>query len=265
MAGIQKVKNVIAVSSCKGGVGKSTVSVNLACALQQLGLKIGLFDADLYGPSLPTMISPESAHVYADEKDPQKIAPIEFAGLKCMSYGFAAQNKTAIMRGPMASNLVAQLIGQTNWDDLDYLVIDFPPGTGDIQLTLCQELRLKAAVIVTTPQRLAYVDVVKGIEMFDSLKVPTIAVVENMAYYQCSKCDEKHRIFGAGFTQQLIDSFGIKNSFEVPIMQEISQMSDSGTPFVLTLPESVPIVQTYKEIAQKVDQEVSNLDKNGAA
>ena len=135
-----------------------------------------------------------------------------------MSYGFAASNKTAIMRGPMASNLVAQLIGQTNWDELDYLVVDFPPGTGDIQLTLGQELRLKAAVIVTTPQKLAYVDVVKGIEMFDSLKVPTIAVIENMAYFKCSACDEKHRIFGPGYTQQLVDSFGIKNSFEVPIL-----------------------------------------------
>ena len=159
-----------------------------------------------------------------------------------MSYGFAASNKTAIMRGPMASNLVAQLVGQTNWEDLDYLVVDFPPGTGDIQLTLGQELRLKAAVIVTTPQKLAYVDVVKGIEMFDSLKVPTIAVVENMAYYKCSSCDTKHRLFGTGYTQQLVDSFGIKNSFEVPILEDISAMSDAGTPFVLTLPESVPVV-----------------------
>ena len=181
-----------------------------------------------------------------------------------MSYGFAASNKTAIMRGPMASNLVAQLMGQTNWDELDYLVVDFPPGTGDIQLTLGQELRLKAAVIVTTPQKLAYVDVVKGIEMFDSLKVPTIAVIENMAYFKCSACDEKHRIFGPGYTQQLVDSFGIKNSFEVPILQEISAMSDSGTPFVLTLPESVPIVQVYKEIAQKVDQEVRELGRGNA-
>ncbi len=160
-----------------------------------------------------------------------------------MSYGFAGQsNKASIMRGPIASNLVTQLVGNTNWGDLDYLIIDFPPGTGDIQLTLGQEVALKAAVIVTTPQKLAYVDVVKGIEMFDQLKVPTIAVVENMSYYKCTKCEEKHKIFGLGYTKQLKDSFGIKSSFEVPIVEEIAHMSDSGTPFVLTLPETTDIV-----------------------
>lgn len=153
------------------------------------------------------------------------------------------------MRGPIASNLVSQLIGNTNWGDIDYLVVDFPPGTGDIQITLGQEVTLKGAVIVTTPQKLSYVDVIKGIEMFDSLKVPTISVIENMSYYKCSNCDVKHKIFGMGFTNQLKTSFGIQNSFEIPIMDEISKMSDSGTPFVLTLPESLEIVQTYTQIA----------------
>ena len=132
MQGLSGVRNVVAVSSCKGGVGKSTVSVNLAYSLAKLGLKVGIFDADLYGPSLPTMISPEMAHLYQDEEDPNRIKPIEFAGVKAMSYGFAATSKAAIMRGPMASNLVAQLIGQTKWEDLDYLIVDMPPGTGDI-------------------------------------------------------------------------------------------------------------------------------------
>ena len=132
MSGLKDVKNILAVYSCKGGVGKSTVAVNLAFSLMNLGKKVGIFDADLYGPSLPTMISPDNANLYQDEKDPTKIMPVEFAGIKAMSYGFAAQNKTAVMRGPMASNLVAQLVGSTKWEELDYLVIDFPPGTGDI-------------------------------------------------------------------------------------------------------------------------------------
>jgi Mrp family chromosome partitioning ATPase len=136
MVGLKDVKNIIAVSSCKGGVGKSTVAVNFAYSLQKLGYKVGIFDADIYGPSLPTMISPDVPHLFQDENDPNKIAPVMFSGVKCMSYGFATSGKSAIMRGPMISNLVVQLIGQTNWGDVDYLVIDFPPGTGDIQITL---------------------------------------------------------------------------------------------------------------------------------
>ena len=157
----------------------------------------------------------------------------------------------------MVSNLVTQLVGQTNWGDVDYLVIDFPPGTGDIQLTLCQELNLTAAVIVTTPQKLSYVDVVKGIEMFDSLNVPTVALVENMSYYKCGSCDTKHKIFGEGHTKQIVESYGISNSFEMPIMEDIAHMSDSGTPFVMALPDSMDIVQTYKDLAASVTEELS--------
>ena len=181
------------------------------------GHSVGIFDADLYGPSLPTMISPEHAHLHQDQEDPNQIAPVMFSGVKCMSYGFASSSGASIMRGPMVSQIVTQLVGQTNWGNLDYLIIDFPPGTGDIQLTLGQELKLTAAVIVTTPQRLSYVDVIKGIEMFDSLKVPTVSLVENMSFYQCSNCDEKHRIFGEGHTTQIKSNYGIQSSFEVPI------------------------------------------------
>lgn len=268
--GLQKVKNIIAVSSCKGGVGKSTVAVNLAYAISSMYMdyQVGIFDADLYGPSLPTMISPQSTQLFQDEHDPTMIAPIEFSGVKAMSYGFVAQNSAkghgaAIMRGPIASNLVNQLIGNTNWGELDYLIVDFPPGTGDIQLTLGQEVNIKAAVIVTTPQKLAYVDVIKGIEMFDQLKVPTIAVVENMSYFKCGKCEEKHKIFGKGYTQQLKDGFGIKNSFEIPIIEDIAAMSDQGTPFVLTLPETTDLVQVYHSLANSVINEISNLEKSG--
>ena len=268
--GLQKVKNIIAVSSCKGGVGKSTVAVNLAYAISSMYMdySVGIFDADLYGPSLPTMISPENTQLFQDEHDPTMIAPIEFSGVKAMSYGFVAQNAAkghgaAIMRGPIASNLVNQLIGNTNWGELDFLIVDFPPGTGDIQLTLGQEVNLKAAVIVTTPQKLAYVDVIKGIEMFDQLKVPTIAVVENMSYFKCGKCDEKHKIFGHGYTQQLKDGFGIKNSFEIPIIEDIASMSDKGTPFVLTLPETTDLVQVYHSLANSVINEIANLEKSG--
>lgn len=142
-----------------------------------MGLRVGILDADIYGPSLPTMISPKQPRLYADTENSNLIAPVEFGGIKIVSYGFAAANRRAVMRGPMVSQLIKQLATQTNWGDLDALVVDFPPGTGDIQITLCQELPLKGAVIVTTPQRLSFVDVVKGIEMFDELKVPTLAVV----------------------------------------------------------------------------------------
>ena len=175
----------------------------------------------MYGPSLPTMVKASVESIYQDESDPSLIAPILFSDVKCMSYGFATAgkvNQAAVMRGPMVSNLVSQLVGQTNWGELDFLVVDFPPGTGDIQLTLGQELNITGAVIVTTPQKLSYVDVVKGIEMFDSLKVPTLALVENMSYFKCGSCDTKHKIFGEGFNDQIKESYGIVNSVEVPIV-----------------------------------------------
>lgn len=163
------------------------------------------------------------------------------------------------MRGPMVSQLVTQLVRSTNWGELDYLLIDFPPGTGDIQLSLCQELSLDGAIIVTTPQKLSYVDVVKGIEMFDDLKVPTLAIVENMSYFNCGTCNTEHKIFGSGHTEQLKSQFGIKNSFNLPLLPEVSKFSDSGVPAVLALPDGVEIVEQYSSIARSVMTELDEI------
>lgn len=260
--GLEKVATIIAVSSCKGGVGKSTVAVNLAYALSLLGGKVGLFDADVYGPSLPTMVSPARTDLFMEN---ELIVPLEFEGVKLMSFGFATPDGgAAIMRGPMVSQVINQLLTTTNWGELDYLVLDLPPGTGDIQLTLTQLIPITAAVIVTTPQQLSYVDVVKGIQMFDKLKVPTVAVVENMSYFQCPGCGTRHHLFGQGARQRLVEQFGIRNSFEVPLRPEVSRLSDRGTPVVLADREG-PAAAPYREIAASVVQEISKLKHGGVA
>jgi len=257
---LENVKHILAVSSCKGGVGKSTVATNLAFSMSKLGKKVGIFDADVYGPSLPTLVNTEDFGLRADVDTPEKIVPHEYDGVKAMSYGFVAKGQRAIMRGPMVSGLITQLIRNTNWGELDFLVLDMPPGTGDIAITLGQEITISAALIVTTPQKLAYVDVIKGLEMFDSLKVPTVGILENMSYFKCDGCDKKHRIFGMGYTDQIIQQFGIKNAFELPIMPEIAQLSDEGAPAVLALPEGVELVQRYLQIADSVIDECEKLE-----
>lgn len=260
--GLQSVENIIAVSSCKGGVGKSTVAVNLAYSLARKGAKVGIFDADVYGPSLPTMVSPADTGLYMEN---DLIQPPVYEGVKLMSFGFVSApqgNGPAIMRGPMVTQVINQLLTTTNWGDLDYLVIDFPPGTGDIQLTLTQLIPIRAALIVTTPQKLSFVDVVKGIQMFDKLKVPTIGVVENMAYFECGKCGERHYLFGQGARAQLVEQFGIRNSFEVPVLPEISRHGDTGRPLVLD-GDGTKIGAIYSEITDSVVREVSKV-KHGA-
>ena len=257
--GLAKVKNIIAVSSCKGGVGKSTVSVNLAFALMQRNKKVGIFDADIYGPSLPTMISPKDATLRTYEDSPEIIIPIEFSGIKAMSFGFAAPGRRAIMRGPIVSNLVTQLVCNTDWGDLDYLIVDMPPGTGDIQISLCQELNFTGGVVVTTPQKLSFIDVVKGIEMFDELKIPILCVVENMSYYTCDNCDKKHHIFGKGYVNMLQKQFGIEDSFSLPIDPMISRVSDLGSPYVLIAPETTSSQATFKQISENLISKVEDL------
>jgi len=257
--GLKNIKKIIAVSSCKGGVGKSTVSVNLAFSLKKLGKSVGIFDADIYGPSLPTMISSENAILETYEDRPKEIIPIEFEGIKAMSFGFAVKGKKAVMRGPMVSSVVTQLATQTDWGELDYLIVDMPPGTGDIQITLCQELKFDGAVIVTTPQKLSFIDVVKGIEMFDDLRVPTIAAVENMAAFECDHCHHLHYPFGPGYLNMLQQQFGMKHSVAIPVYSEIAKYSDMGSPVVLTLPEEHPVVQLYNTLARNVDEEAEKL------
>lgn len=211
---------IIAVSSCKGGVGKSTVAALLARAMQQEGLAVGLLDADLFGPSVPTLFNAHNVDVYMSG---DILMPVDVMGLKLMSFGFLIGDSPAVMRGPMVSGYVQQILTRTNWGKLDYLVIDMPPGTGDIQLTITQRARLSGAVIVTTPQALSLADVAKGIVMFEKVDVPVLGVVENMSYFVCDGCGKKHHVFGTG-TQSLQARFGLSSLAEIPILPGISNV-----------------------------------------
>jgi Mrp family chromosome partitioning ATPase/DUF971 family protein len=251
---LDNVGAIIAVGSCKGGVGKSTTAVNLAFSLAAQGAKVGLMDADIYGPSLPTMVSPDSREV---EFINGRIKPLVSCGVKLMSFGYINPD-SAIMRGPMIANVLNQLLTTTEWGDLDYLVLDMPPGTGDVQLTLCQILNITAAVIVTTPQKLSFVDVAKGIDMFTKVEVPSVAVVENMAYFVAPESSVKHYIFGRGHRTRLQEEYGIANAFSMPIEPMLSEQSDVGVPYVISHPDSDSAIE-YRRIASSVVQEVAKL------
>ena len=343
-SGLSGVRHIIAVSSCKGGVGKSTTSVNLAYSLRALGYKVGIFDADLFGPSLPTMITPDDDNVRFIER---QIAPLENNGVKLMSFGYV-NDGSAIMRGPMVTQLLDQFLSMVHWGDLDYLILDMPPGTGDVQLTLTQRLDITAAVIVTTPAQLSFVDVERGVEMFNTVNVPCISVVENMAYIDSTtlgggSCEantemtaeteaatdmdlnnlaeafiqelvaangggdivrtdtdedmeqieqlaerlvdiveksnigggggtgtgttssgssgaspERIQIFGKGHKERLAKSFGIENTFSVPLLDKIASHGDSGKPYVLENPKS-NVSQIYTSLAETVVSEVAKL------
>ncbi|MFT5128547.1 MAG: Mrp family chromosome partitioning ATPase/DUF971 family protein [Rhodothermales bacterium] len=257
--GLSKVKHIIAVGSCKGGVGKSTVAVNLAFAIAASGAKVGIFDADIYGPSLTTMVKTKMEGLYLG--DDKLIVPAEYEGVKLMSFGYVTAGP-AILRGPIVTNHLNQLLTGTNWGELDYLILDMPPGTGDVQLTICQLLPVTAAVMVTTPQQISFVDVVKGIQMFERLKVPTVAVVENMSYFLCDGCDKRHEIFGSGAMRRLVDQFGFRNTQQIPIEPAVTTHGDSGRPLILAAPESASAA-AFRDLANSTVREISTLLHNG--
>ncbi|KDO35062.1 hypothetical protein SPRG_01126 [Saprolegnia parasitica CBS 223.65] len=262
---LANVSNIVAVSSCKGGVGKSTVAVNLAFALQKRGARVGLLDADVYGPSLPTMISPDDRGIRKSKTNPSFVEPVRYHGVECMSFGFvnskaapgAGGKGAAVMRGAMVSKVIDQLVLGTEWGALDYLVIDMPPGTGDIHMSLAQQTAITTAVIVTTPQKLSFVDVEKGISMFEDLKIPTSAVVENMSYFDCAH-GHRHYPFGHGHLKQLQQSFDIQHTFQFPMAESTSDSADAGRPLVLT--DALPEVSvTFESLAITVAEECVKL------
>jgi ATP-binding protein involved in chromosome partitioning len=252
-ASLGQVKNIIAVASGKGGVGKSTTAVNLAYALARTGSRVGLMDADVYGPSVPLMTKPDAPA----KSNSNLIDPPMANGVKIMSIGlFAGGDKATILRGPMVSGVIKQFLTQVNWGELDYLVIDYPPGTGDIQLTLSQTAPITGAVVVTTPQDVALIDVRKAIGMFDTMKVPVLGVVETMSYFVCDGCDKKHYIFRDGGGSKVAKEFGISFLGEIPLESEVARASDEGTPAVLSLSGS-RAADAYREVAGAVASQVS--------
>jgi ATP-binding protein involved in chromosome partitioning len=252
-ASLGQVKNIIAVASGKGGVGKSTTAVNLAYALAAKGSKVGLMDADVYGPSVPHMTRPDAPM----HSNSSLINPPLAGGVKIMSIGlFAGGEKATILRGPMVSGVIKQFLTQVNWGDLDYLIIDYPPGTGDIQLTLSQTAPITGAVVVTTPQDVALIDVRKAIAMFDTMKVPVVGVVETMSYFVCDSCDKKHNIFREGGGARVAKEFGVNFLGQIPLEPVVAAASDKGTPAVLSHPTSLA-AQSFMDIAGSVAAQVS--------
>lgn len=219
-SGLQKVKSIVAVSSCKGGVGKSTIAACLSREIARRGFKVGLLDADLFGPSIPILFNLRNAKVQLTPDN--KIKPLEKDNLKIMSFGFLMGDAPAIMRGPMVAGYMNQLLHNVDWGDLDYLFIDFPPGTGDIQLTITQSVQLDGAVIVTTKQSLSLADVARGILMFEKVNVPMLGIIENMSYFICDNCEKKHFIFGGSDNSQLTERFGLETLAQLPISAELA-------------------------------------------
>jgi len=249
---IPNVKKVIAVSSNKGGVGKSTVAVNLCFALKQLGFKVGLLDADIYGPSTPLMLNQKGTKPAANEE--KKILPVDAYGVGMMSFGlFIGDEDPVIWRGPMLGGVLNQFLFDVAWGELDYLILDLPPGTGDVQLSLVQLTQLDGVVVVSTPQDVAWADTIKGLKMFQQLNIPIIGVVENMSYFICDGCDKRHYIFGQGKIQEYSEKLSLPVLGQIPMDQSLQKYSDQGVPLLSQEQfNEHPISQEYFHIARSV-------------
>lgn len=258
---LENVKNIIAVASGKGGVGKSTTAVNLALALAQEGARVGILDADIYGPSVGMMLG------FAEGSRPETVdnkffIPLEAHGVQAMSMAFLVTDETPMVwRGPMVSGALQQLLTQSKWDDLDYLIIDMPPGTGDIQLTLSQKVPVTGSIIVTTPQDIAVLDCKKGIEMFRKVDIPVFGVIENMSLHICSQCGHHEPLFGEGGGSRIAKQYETELLGQLPLHQTIREQTDAGTPTVVAEPDS-EVALMYRDIARKVAAQLSEQAKN---
>ncbi len=252
---LANVRNIIAVGSGKGGVGKSTTAVNLALALAAEGLKVGILDADVYGPSVPMMLGLSGR---PDSPDGKTITPMQAHGVEAMSIGLLVDQDTPmIWRGPMATQALNQLLGDTRWGDLDVLVVDLPPGTGDIQLTMAQKIPVAGAVIVTTPQDIATLDARKALKMFEKVNIPVLGLIENMAVHVCGNCGHAERIFGEGGGRKMAEQYGVVQLGALPLETGIREHGDAGTPIVAAQPDS-PAAQAYRAAARAL---LAELDK----
>jgi len=261
-AGVPGVKAIIAVASGKGGVGKSTTAINLALGLRDLGLKVGVLDADIYGPSLPKLLAIKEK---PETLGGTRLKPISRFGLTVMSIGFLIEEETPmIWRGPMVMSAITQMLREVEWGELDVMVVDMPPGTGDAQLTMAQQVPLAGSVIVSTPQDLALIDARRGIAMFNRVNVPVLGIVENMSFFQCPHCGERSDIFGHGGARKEAERLKVPFLGEVPLDMAIRETSDSGLPVVATQPDG-PHAKIYREIAAKVRDQLQGAGQTRAA